>query len=95
MEMRRLFTLTLHKSQEGSKEKGIAMTTGFHIMRLCVNFASSVLLFAYGWPGQRAVRCRRQALFLHFLIAPLKFFATAVFISMQLISMTTSKEKTG
>jgi hypothetical protein len=85
--MRRLVTLTLHKSPEGSKEKGIAMTTGFNIMRLCVNYTNSGLLFAYGWPWQRAVRCRRQALFLHFLFAPLTFFATVVFIIKQFISI--------
>jgi len=64
----------LHKSQEGSKEKGIAMTTGFNILRLCVNVTNNEFLFAYGWPGQRAVRFSRQTLFLHFLLAILIFF---------------------
>ena len=64
----------LHKLQEGSKEKGIAMTTGFNVLRLCVNFANNGLLFALGRLRQRAVRCRKQALFLYSLTAIRIFF---------------------
>ena len=57
----------LHKSQGGSKEKGLAMTTGLNMLQPYVNFTDSEFKFTLGWPRQRALRCRRQALFLHFL----------------------------
>jgi hypothetical protein len=58
---------------KGSKEKGLAMTTGFNIWRLSVNFTGSEFLLTYGWPRQRAGWCRRQALFLYSLPADLIF----------------------
>ncbi len=61
----------LHKSQEESEEKSLAMTTGFNMLRPYVNFANTGLLLAHGRPGQRALRCRRQALFPHLLLAVL------------------------
>ncbi len=64
----------LHKSQEGSEEKSLAMTTGFNMLRSYVNFTNSGLLFTYGRPRQRAVKCRRQAFSPHFLLAVLIFF---------------------
>jgi hypothetical protein len=64
----------LHKSQEGSKEKCLAMTTGLDMLRLFMDFTHSEFKIALGRPLQRADMCRRQALFLHFLPAILIFF---------------------
>jgi len=71
-------------SQEGSEEKGLAMTTGLDILQLYGNFTNSGLLFAYGRPypplspltkgGIKGGWCRRQALFLHSLLAVLILF---------------------
>jgi hypothetical protein len=63
----------LHKSHGGSDEKGIAMATGIDMMQLCANLLISGVLYTLGWPRQSAVRCRRQALFLHFLPAVLMY----------------------
>jgi len=67
-------TLTLHKLQEESGEKGPLMTTGFIILQPYVNFTISEFKFTLGWQRQRALMCRRQALFPHFLLAALIFF---------------------
>ena len=64
----------LHKSQEGSKGKGLAMTTGFNFLQPYVDFTSSEFKLTFGWPWQRTVGCRRQTLFLHSLPAILIFF---------------------
>jgi len=65
------------------------MTTGFYDMLLCVNFTNSGLLVEYGRPlhpplsplakgGIEGGGCRRQALFLHFLLAVLIFFCNYI-----------------
>jgi len=56
------------------KKKGIAMTTGFNMSQRYVNFIDSEFISAHGWPIQLAVRCRKQALYLQFLLAGLILF---------------------
>jgi hypothetical protein len=50
------------------------------MMQLYVKLMKSEFLPAPGWPLQGSMRCRRQALYLHFLRAVLIFFATEMFI---------------
>lgn len=71
--------MLLRKSQAVSGEKGLEMATGFNMMLLHVNLSKFGLLPALGWPRQGALRCRRQSLLLHFLLAVLTFFARVRF----------------